>query len=209
MKFDSIILDIDGTIWDTTEVVAAAWNEVIEKFFPQVKRVTGDILKTQFGKTMKVISDNLFPELDDDQKKFLMDQCCINEQAFLMKNTKDLAFENVIEGIKKLAGIIPVYIVSNCQDGYIELVMEKNNITQCISDYECYGKTGLGKGENIKLICKRNNLQNPVYVGDTKGDEEACMEAGVPFVFAEYGFGKSDKYLKKISNFSEIFDLIG
>lgn len=208
MKFDSIILDIDGTIWDTTNVVASAWNEAITKYFPKVNCVTGDILKTQFGKTMKVISDNLFPELNEEEKKFLMDQCCIYEQDFLMKNTKELAFEGVFEGIKKLAEKMPVYIVSNCQDGYIELVLEKNHIEEFISDYECYGKTGLGKADNIKLICKRNNLKSPVYVGDTKGDEEACGEAGVPFVFAEYGFGKSDNFFAKISKFQDIFKIL-
>ena len=26
---DSIIFDVDGTLWDTTHVVADAWNEVI------------------------------------------------------------------------------------------------------------------------------------------------------------------------------------
>lgn len=29
MKTDGIILDIDGTLWDSTPIVAKAWNEVI------------------------------------------------------------------------------------------------------------------------------------------------------------------------------------
>ena len=65
MKFDGIILDVDGTIWNTTGVVAAAWNKAIEKLFPQVRRVTAEILQGQIGKTMDVIADNLFPELSD------------------------------------------------------------------------------------------------------------------------------------------------
>ena len=36
---------------------------------------------------------------------------------------------------------------------------------------------------------KENHLKNPVYVGDTQGDANACREAGIPFILAEYGFG--------------------
>ena len=55
MKIDSIILDVDGTIWNTTGIVAEAWNKVIDENFPQVPHVTAEILKGQFGKTMDVI----------------------------------------------------------------------------------------------------------------------------------------------------------
>ena len=34
------------------------------------------------------------------------------------------------------------------------------------------------------------DLQAPVYVGDTPGDLAASEVAGVPFVFATYGFGQ-------------------
>ena len=36
---------------------------------------------------------------------------------------------------------------------------------------------------------KENNLKNRVYVGDTQGDANACREAGIPFILADYGFG--------------------
>ena len=87
----------------------------------------------------------------------------------------------------------PLFIVSNCQDGYIPVVLEKNNLFEYIKDTECFGCTGLNKDENIKLIVKRNNLKNPVYVGDTQGDFLACKSANVPFIFAAYGFGSVNK----------------
>lgn len=60
MKFEEIFLDVDGTIWNTTEIIAQAWNKAIDEVFPQVPHVTADILKGQFGKTMYVIGNNLF-----------------------------------------------------------------------------------------------------------------------------------------------------
>ena len=46
---DSIIFDIDGTIWNSTDVVAMAWNKALEKENINV-RVTADQLKGLFGR---------------------------------------------------------------------------------------------------------------------------------------------------------------
>lgn len=210
MKFDSIILDVDGTIWNTTGIVADAWNLAFDKYFPQVSHVTAEILKGQFGKPMDVIADNLFPMLSKDEKKLLMEKCCEMEQAALMENTKDIAYDGVIETIKNLSQKIPVFIVSNCQSGYIEVVMEKNGIAEYIKDFECFGNTGLLKDQNIRLIIERNNLKAAAYVGDTQGDYEACKKAGVPFIWAAYGFGRPEDndYYFKLEKFQQLESLL-
>ena len=210
MRFDGLILDVDGTIWNTTGIVAEAWNKTIDTFFPQVPHVNAEILKGQFGKTMDVIADNLFGVLSAEDKKILMEKCCIYEQKALLENTKNITYEGVIETLKKLSSITPIFIVSNCQSGYIELVIEKNKITPLIKDFECFGNTGKSKAENIKLVARRNGLKSPVYVGDTQGDNEACKEAGVPFIWAAYGFGKPEdnNYYAKIDSFTQLESLL-
>ena len=60
MAFDGIILDVDGTLWNTTEVVAQAWNKAISRICPAVPSATPEQLQSQFGKIMEVIADNLF-----------------------------------------------------------------------------------------------------------------------------------------------------
>ena len=85
---------------------------------------------------------------------------------------------------------------------------ESHKLDKYFSDYECPGRTGLTKGENIKLVIKRNNLKNPIYVGDTQGDANAAKFAGVPFIFAEYGFGEVEQYNESIKSFNELLKLI-
>ena len=206
MKYDSIILDVDGTIWDTTPIVAKAWNKAIEKLYPQVPRVTADILKGQFGKTMDIIGRNLFGELTAEEQKKLLDQCCIEEQVALEQNEEEITYEDVVETIRALAAKVHVFIVSNCQAGYIELVIKKLCLEDYITDFECFGNNGLTKDKNIRLVVERNSLKAPVYVGDTQGDLEACKLAGVPFIWAEYGFGKveQDGIAGTIKQFSEL-----
>lgn len=208
MQFDSIILDIDGTIWNTTGVVADAWNLAIQKNFPNVPPVTDKILKTQFGKTMSEIGDNLFAVLNKEERKSLIDACCKEEHIALKNNTKNITYPTVLETIPELAKKYKLFIVSNCQSGYIELTMAKNNIEKYITDFECYGNTGNNKAENIMSLCKRNNLKSPVYVGDTQGDLNACKTAEVPFIWASYGFGNADSFYKKITVFSDLLTFL-
>lgn len=210
IEFDSIIFDVDGTLWDTTPIVADAWNKAIDYLFPMEKHVTSDILKGQFGKTMDVIAGNLFPKLSKNDQDKLMARCCVDEQEDLEKNNKDLTYPDLLCTIKTLFEKVPLYIVSNCQAGYIELVIEKTGIKPYIKDFECYGNNGKNKDENIKLLISRNNLKKPVYVGDTQGDYEACQKAQVPFIWASYGFGKpcDDNYLYKIDGLKDLLTLV-
>ncbi len=208
-KFDGLILDIDGTIWNTTGVVAEAWNKAIDNSDFICKKVTADDLKKEFGKTMDVIASDLWPELSKDDQNVLISACCQQEHIAIQNNTENITYPGVIETIRLLHGKIKIYIVSNCQDGYIQLTMAKNDITDCIEDFECFGRTGLGKAENIMSIVERNKLKTPLYVGDTQGDAEACIKAEVPFVWASYGFGNVDKYYAKISEFGKIPEILG
>lgn len=205
MKCDGLILDIDGTIWDTTEITATAWNDAVKQLnvlLPQ--KITADVLKKEFGKTMDEIAGDMFPSVSTEKRELLMKQCCINEQKNIAENNADITYPEVPEIINEISKKINIFVVSNCQKGYCELVMHKIGITECITDFECFGNTGKGKTDNIKLLVQRNGLKNPVYVGDTQGDSNACLLAGVPFIWASYGFGVADRYDAKISLFRDL-----
>ncbi|MCR5047207.1 MAG: HAD family hydrolase [Treponema sp.] len=208
IKSDGIILDIDGTIWNTTHVITVAWNGAIDESGFAAQKVTSEALQKEFGKPMNVIADDLWPNLTQEQKNVLMEKCCEHEQVALKANQKDISYPAVREGIKELAKRFNIYIVSNCQSGYIELTMEKNGIQSFIRDHECYGNTKKGKADNLRFLVERNSLKAPVYVGDTQGDADACREAGVKFIWASYGFGSVDSCAAKISRFDELLDLL-
>ena len=88
--------------------------------------------------------------------------------------------------------------------GYIEGFLKAHNLKKYISDHLCYGDTLLTKGENNRIVAERNGFQHPVYVGDTQGDLQSAMDAGMPFVFCEYGFGSVSHYDAKVETFSEL-----
>ena len=204
---ENIIFDVDGTLWDSTEVVAQAWNKAIAEVGGTKAVVNAAILKREFGKTMKVIADNLFPDADEVMKALLMKKCCVYEHEALEENEETLLYPAVVETIKELAQRHRLFIVSNCQTGYIELFMKKAGVEAYIEDWECFGDTGKVKGENIRLLMERNKLIEAVYVGDTQGDYEATQLARIPFIFAQYGFGSVENPAQAIECFEELLPL--
>ena len=204
---ENIIFDVDGTLWDSTEVVAQAWNKAIAEVGGTKAVVNAAILKREFGKTMKVIADNLFPDADEATKALLMKKCCAYEHEALEENEETLLYPAVVETIKELAQRHRLFIVSNCQTGYIELFMKKADVEAYVEDWECFGDTGKVKGENIRLLMERNKLAEAVYVGDTQGDYEATQLAGIPFVFARYGFGSVTVATQGIERFEDLLPL--
>lgn len=203
----AILLDIDGTLWDTTGVVAGGWNKAIQLEGLDLPVVTADRLKKEFGKTMDAIADSMWPGLDAEAKADLLKKCCYHEHIAVEENTTNITYPGVVETIREMKDKVDFFIVSNCQDGYIELTMKKNGITDCIKDFECFGHSGLGKPENIRLLMERNGIDEAFYVGDTQGDYEACKKADVKFIWASYGFGKPEAYFAKIDQFSDLKDM--
>jgi len=208
-KIDGILLDVDGTLWDSTEIVAQAWTRAIHDGDGGDLTVTAGMLKGQFGKTMTAIADCLLPGLLPEKRYAIMDICCQYEHRALVQDPCNICYPGVKETIRELSGYMPLFIVSNCQSGYIELFLEKTGLGPYIKDTECFGDTGKNKDENIRMLVSRNQLQSPIYVGDTQGDCDASQKAGVPFVFAAYGFGNADKMEAQIEQFSQLKELVG
>ena len=94
------------------------------------------------------------------------------------------------ETLKNLSARFPLFIVSNCQAGYIEVFLQATGFGHYFKGHLCPGDTGMAKAENIMKIRDDFDLKDPVYVGDTLGDFNACRKADIPFIFAEYGSEK-------------------
>ncbi|MBR1737900.1 MAG: HAD family hydrolase [Firmicutes bacterium] len=207
MKTDGIIFDLDGTLWNATVAICAAWSEVLKEY-PEVKTVvTVEKLEGCMGLLLKDISKKLFPELSEEKRDEMMDKCCEKQVEYLSKNG-GILYEGVEETIKALSERFDLYIVSNCQDGYIQSFLEGHKLWGYFKDFTCPGVTGKKKGENIKMIAEKYGMKEPVYVGDTQGDADAAKSAGVRFVFAAYGFGEVKEYDERVERIGELTEVM-
>ena len=113
-------------------------------------------------------------------------------------------YPGVAGGLLQLSKKFPLFIVSNCQRGYIETFLKWSGYTEFFQDFECWGNTGLSKAENLRMLMDRNGLGQPVYIGDTVGDQRAADSCGVPFFFVKYGFGSCERAHFHASSFEEL-----
>lgn len=207
-NIDSIIFDLDGTLWNSTKAISEAWGIVLKRHEEITKKeVTEEELFDCMGLPMYDIAAKLFPNLPKQVRNDLMDELCTFENDYLAERGGEL-FSGLRETLERLKKDYKLYIVSNCQDGYIEAFLKAHDLEAFFEDTECWGRTRTSKGESNKLLIHRNGLQNPVYVGDTSGDYQSAVDAGIPFIFATYGFGEVEECQYRIAEIGELPEVL-
>ena len=186
---DSIIFDVDGTLWDSTEIVAKSWTAYLQETEHMDITLTAAQLMKLFGQPLADIARQIFPDFPEAEQLRLIDGCCQAEHAALLKECAPL-YKDLEKMLQIMSQKYPLYIVSNSQSGYIEVFLKTSGLGKYFKGHLCNGDTGLDKGSNIRQLADTYSLKAPVYVGDTFGDYQACLKAGVPFILADYGFGE-------------------
>lgn len=202
-----LIFDMDGTLWDSSANVAKSWTEAAKNHGYNKKEITQQDVMAVMGKTMDVIADIVFDDLEKDERLKLLKICCDNENEYLRAHGGNL-YPKLEETLICLKEKYNLYIVSNCQSGYIEAFLDFYGFAKYFDDIECYGNNLKPKGQNIALIAERNGLDKAYYVGDIQGDYDATMEAGLDFIHAKYGFGKIDAEVPELQAFCELPELL-
>ena len=207
MNYESLILDIDGTLWDSRALVAEGYNIQLKEEGLAHLCVTAEELKPLFGKVLEEIADILFVSIPVPQRYELMARCMKTENLYMHQDPCHIGYPGIRDTVEKLAKKYRLFIVSNSERGYPELCMEKLGLTPYIEGHLCYGDTGTTKGQTIRTLIERHNIGSCVYVGDTQGDYKATLEAGVPFIWASYGFGTPSGFDAKIEKFEDLLIL--
>lgn len=207
MKAESLIFDIDGTLWDSRALVAQGFNEQLEKEGLDRLFVTAEIFLTLFGKVMTEIADVIFASLPEPGRYELMERCMESEDRLLHRDPCHIGYPGVRETLEALAKNHRIFIVSNSQCGYPELCVEKLGLGEFISGTLCFGDTGTEKGQTLLALMEKYHITSCAYIGDTQGDYEATREAGIPFVWAAYGFGTPEGYEARVDAFPELMTI--
>jgi len=188
--FDGILFDLDGTLWDAVAEIALSWNLGAAQCGVDCPPITEQALRPMMGILLYDIGKRLFPGLDDARRAQVLERCCRLECGYLAEHGARL-YPGEEAVLKELAGRCPLFVVSNCQDGYIQAFFQGTGLGGYFTGFECAGRTGRPKSDNIRLVADRYGLERPVYVGDTQLDQSSAREAGVAFLHAAYGFGEA------------------
>lgn len=200
-----IIFDMDGTLWDSAQQVAEAWSSVTRQKLG--KGVTEADMRRVMGMPMDRLVKTLFPEHGPDELLPVMETCCRVENDYLRIHGAEL-YPDVGETLKALCARYPLYIVSNCQTGYIEAFLAHYGFGAYFRDFICFGANGKQKSENIAMMVRKHELDRAFYVGDIQADYEAAVAGGAEFIHAAYGFGAVDAQTPRIDTFSQILAMV-
>jgi len=201
--YDSLIFDLDGTLWDSTAACAEGWNRALHELNVIRKPLSSDDIKPMMGMANPELFSKVFPEVSETERAKTAERCLHHELDVIQQAGAPL-FPGVGAGISQLTLSYPLFIVSNCDEPYLDLFLKATGWLKVFKDWECYGRTQRPKTENIQSVVKRNHLKSPAYIGDTLGDESAARQASVDFFHAAYGFGRAERPLAAFQDFDQL-----
>ena len=211
-KIDSLIFDMDGTLWDAVDSYAKIWNVSLDELGIKHKEVTRNDLLRLMGSYLDDILNCLLTgeeekSVEKIDKKAILELVMANETA-MMPTLGGILYGNVKETIAELAKNHKLFMVSNCGPGGLENFVRYNRLEPYFIELLSHGGNGKSKTENIRLLVEKHGLSAPVYVGDTQSDCDSAHNAGVPMIWAAYGFGKVKDADAVINGFGEISEAI-
>ena len=204
MNYESLIFDIDGTLWDSRALVAEGYNIQLKKEGLDHLCMDAETLRPLFGKVMTAIADSIFASVPVPERYELMERCMDTENKYLFENECKIGYPKVKETLEELSKKYRLFIVSNSQCGYPELCIDKLDLGDYIEGHMCFGDTGTSKGQTILTLIRKHKIGSCIYIGDTQGDLEACREAGIPFIFCGYGLGQAESWDARIESIEEL-----
>lgn len=83
-KYDSIIFDLDGTLWNSSKPICEAWNIILKRHKEITRKpITIEELGGCMGLPMYDIAAKLFPQEKENVRNALMDELCEFENGYL------------------------------------------------------------------------------------------------------------------------------
>jgi len=199
---DSLIFDMDGTLWDAVETYTLSWNLFFERH-QMDKRLKKIELDALMGLEESQFLEKVLPGFSKTDRTDRYKEV-VQIQYDLIDKIGGNIYKGVLEYLPQLRKRYRLFIISNCPEHTIEHFMKFAGIDNLIIDSISHGQNYKPKHENIRILIDKHHLKAPVYIGDTASDREQSAKANLPFIFVNYGFGQCDSYHKRFNSFTEL-----
>lgn len=82
----AVIFDLDGTLWDSSESVAAAWNTVFSRCPDIPRRITVSDMHSYMGKTLDKIAPLALPDTPEPRRSEVLWEGVRYEQEYIAQH---------------------------------------------------------------------------------------------------------------------------
>lgn len=206
---NSIIFDLDGTLWEVIESTFVSANIIANKY--NLKEISKDTICNVFGLNKEESAKLYFPYMELSESTKLIDEIAVINIKNLNNNGGNV-YPNVKEVLNKIVDKYDLYIVSNTAEiEYIRAFLKSADTKECFKNYIAASSLNISKADAIKKVIDDNKIEKAVYIGDTRTDLEAACANNIPFVQAKYGFGedlKTKYYINEIKELPEVLEKI-
>jgi phosphoglycolate phosphatase len=189
-----LAFDVDGTIYDSTEIIVDAFRDGISGFIKtcgreDVKLPEYNDIVNVLGIPVDEIFRTLFPMLSSDEADMLNDRCTASLVS-MIRDGGGRIFEDVCSTIEDLYndGYV-ILAASNGRREYIEAILETHGIMKFFSGPMVFingkikDKSGIVRhyrdwvsGENLIIM-----------IGDRFTDRKAASDNNIPFIGCAFG----------------------
>ena len=156
---DAVVFDLDGTLWDTSASCAVGWNRMIDRHRIPFRPITEHDVRGVTGKPHEACIREVFAGLAEAHIQTLAAETQLEDNRVVAELGGEL-FADVEAGLRRLCARYPLFIVSNCQAGYIETFFQWSRLGGSFRDFECWGNTGLSKTQNLRLLVDQPRGKN-------------------------------------------------
>ena len=204
---DAIIFDMDGTLWNALDSYARIWNVCMREFAISGQIEAADLLR-YMGFSIEEIFSHGIIQTPPNLNRHLFLKRLEEIEDEMMPTLGGVLYPGVADGLKTLSRHFTLMLQSNCSAKGLVNFMHFTHTHAFFRDYLSWGMNQQPKSVNIRLLMERNGISRAVYVGDTGSDCRHAHDAGIPFVYMNYGFGTCDDADLEFSSFPQFVNHI-
>jgi phosphoglycolate phosphatase len=202
LRFDNIILDLDGTLVDSFQDIYAALMAAADCL--NLTAPSETMMRTHMHLRLDQLVDSIYPNIDSDT---LMKEFKAHYDSSGYPGT--FPYPGVQETLKYLNQKgCRLFVATNKRKVAAEAILSCLDLNDIIEDVYTSDRANpaMNKEKVVQMLImeKRLDAKRSALVGDTHSDWEAALYNGLFFIYAAFGYGNLNNFPIKESEFTHI-----